>query len=104
MLDRTFSALSDATRRGIVSRLSKSDGLMVSELARPLSMSLPAVIKHLDVLEEAGLVTRTRSGRTVTCRLTRKPLSEAQAWIDRHRRFWQTRLDALAALVEGRDA
>ena len=102
MLNQTFSALADPTRRAIVARLANGDGLTVSALAEPFPVSLPAVIKHIDVLCGAGLVTRERTGRTVTCRLSVEPMSEAMAWLDRHVRFWEARLDALADLVEGK--
>ena len=75
-LDRTFAALSDPTRRALIARLSER-ALSVSELAAPLPMSLPAVIKHLDVLSEAGLITRAKAGRTVTCRLRAEPMRDA---------------------------
>lgn len=101
MLDRTFAALSDPTRRAIVARLAGSEGLNVGTIAAPFAMSLPAVIKHLDVLSAAGLVVRGRSGRTVTCRLVAEPISEAMVWLDRHLKFWNTRLDALQELLEG---
>lgn len=99
-LDRTFAALSDPTRRAIVARLGAEDGLSVSELARPFAMSLPAVMKHLDVLGDAGLVSRTKVGRTVTCRLEAEPMREAMAWLERYERFWTAGLDRLVALVE----
>ena len=66
-LDRTFAALADPTRRALLARLSETENVSVSELARPFPMSLPAVIKHLDVLSDAGLITRSKSGRTVAC-------------------------------------
>ena len=68
-LDRTFAALSDATRRALVMRLAQEPGLSVSELAAPFEMSLPAIMKHLDVLSDAGLLQRTKTGRTVACHL-----------------------------------
>jgi DNA-binding transcriptional ArsR family regulator len=98
-LDRTFAALADPTRRAIVARLA-SGGLSVSELARPLPMSLPAVMKHLDVLSDAGLVVRRKSGRTVACELDPKPMQEAIAWLDRYQRFWSESLERLRALLE----
>ena len=103
-LDRTFAALSDPTRRAIVARLGDENALSVSELARPFSMSLPAVMKHLDVLTDAGLVTRSKVGRTVTCRLEAEPMREAVAWLGRYERFWTASLDRLVALVEGEAA
>jgi DNA-binding transcriptional ArsR family regulator len=99
-LDRTFAALADPTRRALVARLAENPNLSVSELARPLPMSLPAVMKHLDVLSEAGLVIRRKSGRTVACALNAAPMSEAAAWLDKHQRFWSESLDRLQALLE----
>ena len=99
-LDRTFAALADPTRRAIVARLGSEEGVTVSELARPFAMSLPAVMKHLDVLGDAGLVSRTKAGRTVTCRLETEPMREAMAWLERYERFWTASLDRLVALVE----
>ena len=95
-----FGALSDATRRALLERLAQEDGLSVSALARPLPMSLPAVMKHLDVLEGAGLIARRKSGRTVTCRLTAAPMEDAVAWLERYQRFWAESLDRLAQVVE----
>jgi DNA-binding transcriptional ArsR family regulator len=99
-LDRTFSALADPTRRALLARLSGQHDLSVSELAAPFEMSLPAVMKHLDVLSEAGLVTRTKTGRTVACRLAPAPMEEAMQWLTRYQRFWTEQLDRLAAFVE----
>jgi len=100
-LDRTFAALSDSTRRALLMRLADNEGLSVSELARPFSMSLPAVMKHLDVLGDAGLVTRTKNGRVVSCELRAAPMEEAMHWLYRYQRFWTSQLDRLAAFVEG---
>ncbi|MEM5385480.1 metalloregulator ArsR/SmtB family transcription factor [Paraburkholderia phymatum] len=99
-LDRTFAALADPTRRAMLSRLSDSADLSVSALAEPFAMSLPAVMKHLDVLSDAGLVTRTKTGRTVACRLSAAPMEEAMEWLRRYQRFWSEALDQLAAYVE----
>jgi DNA-binding transcriptional ArsR family regulator len=99
-LDRTFAALADPTRRALLARLSRTDGLSVSALAEPFAMSLPAVMKHLDVLSDAGLVTRAKSGRTVSCRLRAEPMHEANEWLNRYQRFWSERLDQLAAFLE----
>jgi DNA-binding transcriptional ArsR family regulator len=99
-LDRTFAALADPTRRALLARLRETRGTSVSELARPLPMSLPAVMKHLDVLAEAGLVAREKTGRTVACRLTAAPMEEAMAWLARYQRFWTQSLDRLAAFLE----
>lgn len=99
-LDRTFSAIADPTRRALLARLEGRDGMTVSELARPFAMSLPAVMKHLDVLSDAGLIERTKTGRTVTVRLTAGPMEEAMEWLSRYQRFWSAQLDRLAAFVE----
>jgi len=99
-LDRTFAALSDPTRRALLARLSQTENLSVSALAEPFAMSLPAVMKHLDVLSDAGLVTRNKSGRTVSCRLRAEPMHEANEWLNRYQRFWSDRLDQLAAFLE----
>jgi DNA-binding transcriptional ArsR family regulator len=99
-LDRTFAALADPTRRALLARLSETDNVSVSELAKPFAMSLPAVMKHLDVLSEAGLVTRAKTGRTVACRLRAAPMQEANEWLNRYQRFWSERLDQLAAFLE----
>jgi uncharacterized protein YndB with AHSA1/START domain/DNA-binding transcriptional ArsR family regulator len=99
-LDRTFAALADPTRRALLARLGKQDGISVSELAQPFAMSLPAVMKHLDVLSDAGLVTRSKTGRIVACRLTARPMEQAMDWLSRYQRFWSENLDRLAAFVE----
>jgi DNA-binding transcriptional ArsR family regulator len=99
-LDRTFAALADPTRRALVARLSARDGQSVSELAQPFAMSLPAIMKHLDVLSDAGLVGREKTGRVVACRLTAKPMREAIDWLARYQRFWSESLDRLASFVE----
>ena len=100
VLDRVFSALADPTRRALVARLEQKESVTVSELARPFPVSLPAIMKHLDVLSDAGLVARSKTGRTVSCRLTARPMEQAMAWLDRYQRFWSDRLDRLAAFVE----
>jgi len=99
-LDRVFAALADPTRRAILARLEAEDSATVSELARPLPISLPSVMKHLDVLEGAGLIARRKTGRTVACRLTAAPMEDAMAWLARYQRFWTESLDRLAAVVE----
>jgi DNA-binding transcriptional ArsR family regulator len=99
-LDLIFSALSDRTRRGMLARLSAKPDLSVSELAQPLDMSLPAVMKHLDVLSDAGLVKRNKAGRVVSCALDAGPMQQANAWLERYERFWTTGFDRLAALLE----
>ena len=99
-LDRTFSALADPTRRAVLLRLKKQPGLSVSELARPLSLKLPGMMKHLDVLSDAGLITRAKSGRTVSVHLSVGPMREAMEWLKRYERFWTVSIDRLVALVE----
>jgi DNA-binding transcriptional ArsR family regulator len=99
-LDRTFAALSDPTRRALLARLVAQDGLSISELAQPFPMSLPAIMKHLDVLSDAGLIAREKTGRTVACRLTAQPMEQAMEWLNRYQRFWSDNLDRLAALLE----
>jgi DNA-binding transcriptional ArsR family regulator len=99
-LDRAFAALADPTRRAIVERLARRDNLAVSEIAAPFAVSLPAVMKHLDVLARAGLVERAKSGRTVHCRLRAEPMRNAMQWLSRYERFWAERLEALARFVE----
>jgi DNA-binding transcriptional ArsR family regulator len=99
-LDRTFAALADPTRRALLAQLSERKGASVSELAKPFPMSLPAVMKHLDVLSDAGLVTRAKVGRTVTCKLRAGPMEQATEWLNRYQRFWAEGLDKLAALLE----
>jgi DNA-binding transcriptional ArsR family regulator len=92
LLDRTFSALADPTRRRILAQLAHGEEC-VTELARPHAMSLAAVSKHLIVLEKAGLVKRHRQGRVHSLALQAKPMQEAQAWLDRYRKFWEGNLD-----------
>ena len=98
-LDATFSALSDPTRRAILARLARGD-TSVGELARPFDISLPAISKHLRVLERAGLLKQGREGRIRRCRLRAAPMRAAAAWIERYRRYWSRQLDALAEYVE----
>jgi DNA-binding transcriptional ArsR family regulator len=100
VLDRTFAALADPTRRALLARLGQQDSISVSELAQPFAMSLPAVMKHLDVLSDAGLVTRSKTGRTVACRLSARPMRQAMDWLSSYQRFWSENLDRLAAFVE----
>ena len=102
-LDRTFAALADPTRRALLARLGKRDSLSVSELAQPFSMSLPAIMKHLDVLSDAGLIARAKTGRIVACRLTAAPMEQAMDWLNGYQRFWSDNLDRLAAFVEEED-
>lgn len=93
-LDAVFQALADPTRRAMVAALARGQA-SVSELARPHRMSLPAVMKHLGVLQRAGLVTQRKSGRVRRCRLAARPLQQAQAWILQYRAFWESQFDAL---------
>ncbi|OKO86236.1 ArsR family transcriptional regulator [Bradyrhizobium sp. NAS80.1] len=99
-LDRTFAALSDPTRRALLARLGERESLSVSELAAPFPVSLPAIMKHLDVLRDAGLIVREKTGRTVSCRLTAQPMEQAMKWLNRYAQFWSDNLDRLAAFVE----
>lgn len=103
-LDRVFAALVDPTRRAILARLERRDSASVSELAEPFAIKLPAVMKHLDVLDEAGLIRRSKSGRTVTVRLRPQPMREAMEWLRRYERFWSAGLDRLADEAEAREA
>jgi DNA-binding transcriptional ArsR family regulator len=98
-LDLTFGALADPTRREILARLAGGDKT-ISELAARFDMTLPAVSKHLRVLERAGLATIRREGRVRRTRLAAAPMREALEWIERYRRFWEYQLDQLAAYLE----
>lgn len=102
-LDRTFAALSDPTRRAILIRLERESTATVSHLASRFSIKLPAVMKHLGVLDEAGLITRSKSGRTVTVRLRADPMKKAMSWLQRYERFWSTSLDRLATYAESKE-
>ena len=93
-LDATFSALADPTRRAILARLSTGEA-SVKELAQPFDMSLPAISKHLKVLEHAGLIARGKSAQWRPCRLEAGPLKEASDWIDQYRRFWEESFNRL---------
>jgi DNA-binding transcriptional ArsR family regulator len=103
-LDRVFAALVDPTRREILARLEREETLSISALAAPFAIKLPAVMKHLDVLSAAGLITRAKHGRTVDVRLSPARLREAADWLARYERFWSPALDRLAALAEAREA
>src|SRR5271154_2384316 len=98
-LDLTFQALADPTRRAMVERLSRSPAT-VSDLARPLSMSLPAVMQHLAVLEGSGLVVSEKIGRVRTCRIEPKALSMAEQWINQRRLEWERHFDRLGEYLE----
>ena len=97
-LDRTFAALADPARRSMVERLVQGPAT-VSELAKPLPMSLPAVMLHLKVLEESGLVTSQKAGRVRTCRIDPKMLSQAEHWVAERRAMWERSLDRLGAYL-----
>jgi DNA-binding transcriptional ArsR family regulator len=98
-LSATFAALADPTRRAILARLSSGE-VSVSELAEPFDMTLPAVTKHLNVLERAGLIARGRDAQWRPCRLQAAPLKEASSWIDMYRQHWEQRLDRLDAYLQ----
>jgi DNA-binding transcriptional ArsR family regulator len=102
-LDRTFAALVDGTRRAILARLEREHSATVSELAQPFAIKLPAVMKHLDVLHDAGLITRSKAGRIVTVTLRPEPMREAMDWLQRYQRFWSRSLDRLAAHAERKE-
>jgi DNA-binding transcriptional ArsR family regulator len=97
-LDATFGALSDPTRRAIVERLTRGEA-SVGELAEPFEISLPAISKHLTVLEEAGLLVRIKKGRMRRCRLIEEPMREALEWIASYGSFWEGQLDSLEKLL-----
>lgn len=98
-LDHTFSALSDPTRRAIISKLAEGE-IPIMEIASPFDMSLPAVTKHIRILEEAGLVIRRKQGRVRYCRLNAKPLRAAAKWLAFYQKFWDAKLDSLANFLE----
>ena len=98
-LDRTFSALSDPRRRDILERLSRGPA-SISELAHPYGISLPGVMKHVRILEEANLVTTEKNGRTRECRLGPAQLDDATKWIEKYRQEWERRLDRLETIIE----
>jgi DNA-binding transcriptional ArsR family regulator len=102
-LDRVFATLSDPTRRAILARLAREDSLTITALAEPFSIKLPAVMKHLDILSDAGLIRRSKQGRTVNVRLSPAPLRGASAWLRRYERFWSPALDRLASHAERRE-
>ncbi|MBI1777478.1 MAG: helix-turn-helix transcriptional regulator [Proteobacteria bacterium] len=103
-LNRTFAALVDPTRRAILARLERDGVASVSDLARPFEIKLPAVMKHLDVLDQVGLIQRSKRGRTVTVRLSPAPMRAAMDWLRRYERFWSGSLDRLVAYAEGKEA
>jgi DNA-binding transcriptional ArsR family regulator len=99
LLDATFGALADPTRRAILARLARGEA-MVTELAEPFRISLPAISKHVRVLEAAGLLEREVDGRVHRCRLAAQPMKNAAAWIEQYRAFWELQFDALAKYLE----
>ena len=102
-LDRTFAALSDPTRRAILGQLARRASATVSELAEPFTIKLPAIMKHLGVLDQAKLITRSKSGRVVTVRLRPESMREAMAWLHNQERFWSKRMDKLTAYAERKE-
>ena len=102
-LDRTFGALADPTRRAILSTLMLGQA-SISELAKPHRMSLPAVLKHVRVLEQAGLVSQSKNGRTRFCQLAAEPLKQAEDWISRYRVFWEGTFDSLERFLAEQNA
>jgi DNA-binding transcriptional ArsR family regulator len=98
-LDAVFHALGDRTRRALLARL-RAKPAMVTELAKPFAMSLPALSRHIRVLEDAGLIARTIDGRVHQCSLNAEPLKSIEAWIGHYREFWEGNLDSLARHVE----
>ena len=98
-LDAVFSALGDPTRRAILAQLVEGE-TRVTELAEPHSMSLPAISKHIRVLETAGLVTKQKAGRVVRCSLNAEPLKDAADWVGHYRRFWDDQLGRLERYLE----
>lgn len=101
-LDTVFAALADPIRRAIVARLAEGP-CSVGDLGAPFAVSAPAISKHLAVLERCGLVVRWKTGRVHYCRLVADPLADAASWIERHRAFWERRLDALGEYLDGED-
>jgi DNA-binding transcriptional ArsR family regulator len=99
-LSETFSALADPTRRAILARLASGEAT-VTELAEPFEMSLPAVSKHLKVLQRAGLIARTREAQWRPCRLQPEPLKDIADWVEHYRRFWEESLDRLDKYLKG---
>ncbi len=98
-IDRTFSALGDPTRRAIVQRLAMGEAT-VTEIAQPFSMSLPAISKHIRILEDAGLLVRLKEGRIHRCQLSIEPLREVKQWIEHSTAFWNTQLDSLGQYLQ----
>jgi len=101
-LDTVFGALADPTRRAVLARLKRGER-SIGELAEPFAMSLPGFMKHLRILEDAGLIVRSKSGRVVSCQLKGGALKAAIDWLERHEEFWNTRLDRLDAFLENKE-
>ncbi len=99
LLDATFAALADPTRRAILARLALGEA-SVTELAEPFAMSQPAISKHLKVLEKAGLVSRGRDAQKRPCRLEAKPLGQATEWLESYRKYWEAQFERLDDLLE----
>ena len=99
VLDASFAALSDATRRGVLEQLGRSDA-SITDLAEKFHMTLPGMMKHVGLLEQAGLVTTEKVGRVRTCKLGARRLEEEAAWLQRHRQLWDSRFDALDEVVQ----
>ena len=99
LLSSTFGALADPTRRAILARLASGEA-SVTELAEPFEMSLPAISKHLKVLERAGLISRGRDAQRRPCRIEAKPLAEADDWLEEYRRIWEENFQRLDALLD----
>ena len=97
-LSTTFAALADPTRRAILERLAQGDAT-VGELAEPFQMTMPAISKHLSVLERAALITKSRDGQRRNCRITATPLKNATSWLNEYRRHWEANLESLDAYL-----
>jgi DNA-binding transcriptional ArsR family regulator len=97
-LDASFAALSDATRRGVLEQLGRCDA-SITDLAEKFQMTLAGMMKHVGVLEQAGLVATEKVGRVRTCKLGMRRLEEEAAWLERHRQLWESRFDALDVVV-----
>ncbi|MFN7055803.1 ArsR/SmtB family transcription factor [Hyphomonas sp.] len=98
-LDKGFHALSDATRRGVIARLSEGEA-SVADLAAPYDMALPSFLQHIKVLEAAGLITTVKTGRVRTCRLQAERLAALDQWINRYEAAWRSRLDRLGDILD----
>ncbi|HEY7889726.1 MAG TPA: metalloregulator ArsR/SmtB family transcription factor [Steroidobacteraceae bacterium] len=102
-LDRIFAALSDPTRRCMLARLEGETRLSISDLAQPFGMTLPAVLKHVAILADVGLVRRAKTGRTVWVEIEAGSMKVAMDWLERHRLFWSKSLDRLARYAEAKE-